>query len=272
MRLSAFSVALVLIAGSGIALADELDDSLAALKQAESAKDAAKVKQLAASIHAAAEKLINVPAAEVTDKETHDAQVAHAKEVDTYGEYALFALASQMRSQAAVAVDLISALEKQNPKSKYLDEPEALEIQTENALSRKQNDRALSFANRLIAAGNRKPGDGDSAADWENRKNAALAQGYWTAGVIQAEKEMLKDADRNLRAALPLIKGNNGMNGPALFYLGIVNYKIGKATLNKAKMLEAIKFSQEAASIPGPQQDQASRNAYNIKQEADKMR
>jgi hypothetical protein len=62
------------------------------------------------------------------------------------------------------------------------------------------------------------------------------------------------------------------MAGPALFYLGIVNYKIGQATLNKAKMLEAVKFSQDAAAIPGPQQEQASKNAYNIKTEADKMR
>jgi hypothetical protein len=37
-------------------------------------------------------------------------------------------------------------------------------------------------------------------------------------------------------------------------------------------MLEAVKFSQDAAAIPGPQQEQASKNAYNIKTEADKMR
>ncbi len=272
MRVSALSVALLLFAGAGLALAEDLEDSFTAIKQAESAKDAAKVKQLAASIHAAAEKIENAPAAEVTDKEAHQAQVDRAKEIDTYGEYALFAVAVQLRGQQAVATDLISTLEKQNPKSKYMEEPEALEILTESALARKQNDRALSLANRLIAVGNRKPPEGTSAADWDARKNAALAQGYWTAGVIQAEKELLKDADRNLRAALPLIKGNNAMNGPALFYLGLVNYKIGKATLSKAKLLEAIKFSQEAAAIPGPQQDQASRNAYNIKQEADKMR
>src|SRR5579871_2506870 len=148
MRLSALSVALVLIAGTGVAVADDLDDSLAALKQAQSAKDVAKVKQLAASIHAAAQKVENVPAAEITDKDTHQAQVDHAKEVDTYGEYALFALATE---QPAAAADLISTLEKQNPKSKYLDEPEALTIQLDSAYSKKQTDRALSLANRLIA-------------------------------------------------------------------------------------------------------------------------
>lgn len=270
MKISALSVALVLMTGTGVAVADDLEDAVAALKQAEPSKDPAKIKQLAAAVHAAAQKM-QTPPADASDKEGFEARAAYAKEQDTYSEYALFALATQMRGQPAVALDLVSALEKQNPKSKYLDEPESLEIQTENALSKKQNDRALSFANRLIAAGNRKP-EGAAAGDWEARKNAALAQGYWTAGVIQADKGMLKDADRNLRAALPLIKGNNGMAGPALFYLGIVNYKIGQATLNKAKMLEAVKFSQDAAAIPGPQQDQASRNAMNIKAEADKMR
>lgn len=269
MKISALSVALVLMTGTGVAVADDLEDAVAALKQAEPSKDPAKIKQLAAAVHAAAQKM-QTPPADASDKEGFEARAAYAKEQDTYSEYALFALATQMRGQPAVALDLVSALEKQNPKSKYLDEPESLEIQTENALSKKQNDRALSFANRLIAAGNRKPEA--AAGDWEARKNAALAQGYWTAGVIQADKGMLKDADRNLRAALPLIKGNNGMAGPALFYLGIVNYKIGQATLNKAKMLEAVKFSQDAAAIPGPQQDQASRNAMNIKAEADKMR
>jgi hypothetical protein len=75
-----------------------------------------------------------------------------------------------------------------------------------------------------------------------------------------------------LRAALPLIKGNNPMLGPALFFLGVANYNIGKLTLNKAKMLEAAKFSQDSAAIQGPYQDQAYRNAMNIKTEADHMR
>jgi hypothetical protein len=269
MRLPALSVALVLIAGSGLAIADELEDAQTALKQALASKDPAKVKQLAAAVHAAAQKM-QAPAADATDKDASQARADYAKEVDGYSEYALFALAVQV--PAATAMDLISTLEKQNPKSKYLDEPEVLSIEADNALGKNQNDRALGFANRLIAVANRKPPEGASAADWETRKTTALSRGYWMAGVIQGQKNLYKDADRNLRAALPLIKGNNAMLGPALFYLGVANYNIGKLTLNKAKVVEAVKFSQESASIPGPYQDQASRNAFNIKAEADKMR
>lgn len=266
MKLFALSVVLCLIAGS--AVADDMDDALAALKQAEPSKDAAKIKQLAAAVHAAALKLEALPPADVPDKDAYEARAKYAKEVDGYSEYALFALAVQ--APGPTALDLIATLEKQNSKSQYLEAPEILMIQADNALTRNQLDRALAFANRLIA--NRKAPEGVSAADWETRRNAALGRGYWIAGVVQGEKNLYKDADRNLRAALPLIKGNNAMMGPALFYLGVANYNIGKATLNKAKMLEGAKFSQDSAAIQGPYQDRAYRNALSIKTEAAQMR
>jgi hypothetical protein len=62
------------------------------------------------------------------------------------------------------------------------------------------------------------------------------------------------------------------MQGPALFYLGMSNYQLGKMTLNKAKMLEAAKFSEQSMAIPGPFQDQARHNSLVIKDEAAKMR
>ncbi|MBZ5580003.1 MAG: hypothetical protein LAP40_25880 [Acidobacteriia bacterium] len=270
MKLSALGVALALIAGPTLAVADDLDDALAALKQAEPSKDPVKIKELVAALHAVALKTEAPPTPDVTDKDAYDARAKYAKEVDTRGEYALFALAAG--SAPATALDLIAALEKQNPKSQYLDEPEILAFQADSALSKNQLDRALGFANRLIAAGNRKAPEGEAAASWETRRNTALSRGYWTAGVIQGQKQLFKDADRNLRAALPLIKGNNAMMGPALFFLGVANYNIAKITLNKAKMQEAAKFSQECAAIAGPYQDQAYKNALNIKKEADAMR
>jgi len=270
MKISALGVALLLLSGPTLAVADELDDALAALKQAEPSKDAAKIKQLAAALHAAAVKLQAPAPADVADKEAYDARAAYAKELDAYSEYALFALASQ--SPTAQALDLVATLEKQNPKSKYLDEPEILTVEADSALSRNQLDRALGLANRLIAVGTRKAPEGASAESWETRRNAALSRGYWMAGVIQAQKNLFKDADRNLRAALPLIKGNNAMLGPALFFLGVTDYNLGKMTLNKAKLVEAAKFSQDSAAIQGPYQDQAYKNALQIKSEADKMR
>lgn len=270
MRLTALCTTLLLIAAPRWAAADELDDSLAALKQAQAAKDVAKVKQLAAATHAAAQKWLAAPPSDVADKDAYTARAQYAKEVDTYSEYALYAVAIQ--SPAATAMDLISTLEKQNPKSKYLDEPAVLTIEADSALGRKQNDRALSLANRMIAVGNQKAPEGTSEAAWQATRDSAVGRGHWIAGVIQGEKGQWRDADKNLRAALPLIKGNNAMMGPALFYLGVANYNLARVLLSKAKMEEAAKFSQQSAAISGPYQDGAYKNSLQMKAEADRMR
>ena len=92
------------------------------------------------------------------------------------------------------------------------------------------------------------------------------------AGVISAEKGLFVPADKNLRAALPLIQGQPSMQGPALFYLGMANYQLGKMTNNKAKVLEGSKFSEQSMAIPGPYQDQARHNSLVMKDDAAKMR
>jgi hypothetical protein len=108
--------------------------------------------------------------------------VDHAKGVGLYAEYALYGAA--VASPAATLVDLISTLEKENPKSQYLDNaygaylvaltqtgssakvvaiaekavanfPEnedLLLVLADAAVSNKQSDRALTYANRLVAA------------------------------------------------------------------------------------------------------------------------
>jgi len=62
------------------------------------------------------------------------------------------------------------------------------------------------------------------------------------------------------------------MMAAALFYLGVANYQLGSATRNKARVLEAAKFSDQAAAIKGPYSDQAWRNAQIMRTEAGKMR
>jgi hypothetical protein len=275
MKIAVLGPTLVLAAGAlwmptGLQ-ADDLDDALAALKQAEPSKDVAKIKQLAAAAHATAKKYEGPAPADV-DKESYEARGRYAKDVDHYSEYALYALAIQERGDPKVAIDLINTLEQQNPKSDYLEMPEAITIQMDNDLARNQTDRAASLANRLIAAVNKKAPEGTSAADWERTKAAGLGQGYFVLGFSACQRNKFPDADRDLRAALPYIKGDNGRMGPALFCLGVANYNLANLTNNKAKMLEAAKFSEQAAAIPGPTQDQAYKNSISMKQRADQMR
>jgi len=270
MKLFALSVGLLLVAAPFAVRADDLDDALQALKDAEPSKDVAKIKQLAAAAHQTAQKWETATPPSDADKENYEARARYAKDVDTYSEYSLYALAIQ--SDSKVGADLVATLEAQNPKSKYLDMPDLLMIEVDGAVGRKQTDRAVTLANRMIAAANKKAPDGISAADWERTKSSALGRGYFVVGSIACERNQYKVADTNLRSALPLIKGNNAMMGPALFCLGVVNYNLANMTASKAKMLEAAKFSEQAAAIPGPTQDQAYKNSIAMKAQADKMR
>jgi len=270
MKRLAFCVALVLATGQVAIFADDLDDALQAMKDNQSSKDAAKTKELAAASHATAQKWMTATAPTDAEKENYEARARYAKEVDSYSEYSLYAMAIQ--SDARTAMDLISTLQKQNPKSKYLEMPDLLIMQADAALGRKDTAGALTYANRLIASANAKAPEGISADAWEHSKTAGLGRAYWIAGVIQGEQKRDKDCDRNLRAALPLIKGNTAMLGPALFYLGVANYNLARLTLSKAKMLEAAKFSEDSAKIAGPYQDQAYKNASLMKTEAASMR
>jgi hypothetical protein len=57
------------------------------------------------------------------------------------------------------------------------------------------------------------------------------------------------------------------MAAPALFQLGLANYKLAKAVGDKSKMKEALQYFQQCAAIPGPNQEQANINVTAIKRE-----
>jgi hypothetical protein len=304
MALRQCGIAILLCAGFGLAVAADLETSLQALKDAQSNKDAAEVKKLAAETIGLAKQAAAAPAPAAEDEKAAWKQsVDYAKSAQLQAEYALLALALQ--GPPETTIDLIATLEQQNPKSKYLDDaypsyfqaltktgaadkiPEvadkALASLPDNddlllyvmdrARTRNQLDRALTCATRLVSVLSKHPKpEGIAAGDWEKKRTFGLAQGYWTAGVISAEKSRYADADKYLRAALPMIAGNDAQRGPALFYLGVANYQLGKMTLNKAKVLEGAKFSQEASTVQGPLAGQAYKNALLIKDEAAKMR
>jgi hypothetical protein len=304
MKLPVLGLAIMFLAGPAVAVADDLEESVQSLKDAVAKKDVDAVKKLAATISPmTAGILAEAAPAAADEKKDWEAHMAYAKSTQLYVESAFYTVAVQ--SEPAVTVDLIATLEQQNPKSKYLnmaygaylvaldksgakskipaiaekglanfpENDDLLLYMTETAYAKKQTDRALNFANRLTAAINKrgKP-EGVTAADWDRKKNAELGYGYWTAGVISAEKGLFVPADKNLRAALPLIQGQPAMQGPALFYLGMANYQLGKMTNNKAKVLEGAKFSEQSMAIPGPYQNQARHNSLVMKDDAAKMR
>jgi len=261
-------------AGAALAAADDLNSAFQSLQAAESKKDVAAVKKSAIETYKLAREVVSSPAPEGgVEKENWQHRVEYAKEIEVQVEYALYATALAVQAETAKLTDLIAALEELNPKSKYLNEPDVLLVEAELARTRRQYDRALAYANRLVAALNSqsKP-ESVSQADWDRRRTAALGRGYWIAGVVSGEKNQYAAADKNLRAALPLIKGNDAMMGPALFFLGVANYQLGKMTLSKSRVLEASRFSDDSAKIEGPYQQQAWKNAAAMRAEAATMR
>lgn len=304
MTLPVLGMTVVLLAGPVVAVADKLDDTFQNLKDAVAKKDVAQVKKLVAELNPMVEQVIAAPApADAEEKQTWTQHVTYVKSIAEYTDYALFATA--LVSPPADTVALLQLLEQQNSCSKYLDQAYAhyflamnqtgaaskipavaekalanfpenedlLLVTMESALAKKQNDRALALANRLttVLARHPKP-DNYPIPDWERKRSAAMGRGNWVAGVIYMEKGNYLNADKKLRAALPLIKGNDAMMGAALFHLGMADYHLGKMTANKAQILEGAAFSQQAALIAGPYAEQARHNALVMKADAAKMR
>lgn len=307
MQISKFGLGLavlLLVRPLAAGVPDDLETAFQNLKQAESKKDAAQVKRLAAEASKLAREVTSVttPPGDV-DPDTWKKQVAFARDVELYSEYALSALALQ--SAPAVTVDLLSTLEQQNPKSKYLDDAytrylvalsqtggsskiipvaekairnfpnneDLLLVLADNAMTTRQIDRAIQLSERLVGVlGTHPKPDNMSAADWDRKKTAALGRAHWIDGMMHAEKAQYFQVDKELRAALPFIQGNDAMLGPALFQLGVANYQLGSVTRNRAQVFEAIKFSEQAAAIKGPLSTQAWRNAQAMKTEAGRMR
>jgi tetratricopeptide (TPR) repeat protein len=291
MRLSILICTILLVAGP-LVWAQDLEDLFTNLQEAETKKDTAQIKKLASETLTLAHQVVAATAPESgEDKENFTVRVARAREIQVRAEYSLYATAAS--APAATAVDLLSTLERLSPKSKYLDEgysryfqalsqtgasakipgvaenalknfPEnadALLMLADTALRAKQSDRAAAYAERAIASLNKR-----------GKPGMALGQACWIAGIVHMEKSQFFEANKDLRAALPFIRGNDAMLGPALFHLGVANYQLGRTFMRKAQVVEAVKFSEEASRIKGPFAEQAYRNAYIMKTEGAKMR
>jgi hypothetical protein len=282
---------------------DDLGELFKSLQEAVSKKDAALVKNLAIDTFAAVRKTLAAPEPEdETEKDAWKKNAEYALGIELQAEYAL--LATAIASPPAMTVELIETLEKENPKSRYLNDaygpyvvalhqtgasaripaiaekaianfPEnedLLLVLADARLARKQVVQAGVYAERLLAVAARHPRPENVPAQlWEKKRTAALTRCYWIAGLAHMEKAEYQQADKDLRMALPLVKGNEEMLAATLFNLGLANYHLGRLMLNRAQVLEAAKFSDQAAALKSPHARQAWTNAHLMRQEAAKM-
>lgn len=299
MKLSIAIVAILSLTGLVQAAPDDLEDSYAKLKESVEKKDADGVKANGAATLKLAKALGTAP--KPTDPEeakNWEQRVQYGKEVEAYTEYALGFTAAQ-GIEPAKTVELVDALIAQNPKSQYLDDAcvnaylvalgktgnlqkqldgmvkiaagkdneIALKTLAESLMS-KSPDRAQGYAHRLLSVmAKRSKPEGVSEAEWTRTKNTMLATGYYVSGVVYGSKQAWLDCDKQLKAALPLISGDQTRLGITYFYLGLANYQFGKITMDRTKMQAGLVYSKKSAAIKGPMQEQAYRNQMGIQTE-----
>ena len=278
--------------------APELSDTFNSLKEAVEKKEAAKIKELVAQTNKEAQELAKeAQPADAGGVEAWKGRQQFAKDAQSYTLYALAVTASQS-SDPAVTIDLSDALMALDPKgdsvdtiaSAYLaamgksgaaktiagankilagrpENEDALYAIASNGLSSAPG-QSLTASQKLVAVMQKKQKpESMSQADWDQRKTAMLGAGYTFAGVVQGAQNRYADADRNLKAALPLIAGNSTMLSYAYYYLGLSNYQMGKLTSDKAKMGVGADYTAKAAATPGPMQGAAANNSQIMKRE-----
>lgn len=282
-------------------LADDADDVPVAqgnLKAAEGKKDAALMKKWALATSDAARRVAQSakPAGE-EDAKHWEANVAYAKQVDTYCDYVLYAQAIQATAPAD-KISLAELLAERSPGSEYnqqlrgplfvayqqagnLDKAQAVaeaELKKNDtnddmlifaagrAYGKQEKAKAAGYARRLIEVmpGKTAP-QGMNEADWTKNVNLKVGVARWMLGMIAAGEQKWTEVDTQLRAALPLVKENRELTAETLFHLGLANFKLGDPKGDKKRILDALQFNSQCAAIPGTYQAQARKNVAAIR-------
>jgi tetratricopeptide (TPR) repeat protein len=298
LKANAFDKAIA--AGEKVLAADPEDAAIANgnLKAAEAKKDAALVKKWAAAAHESASKAASAPKPSSEEEAEHwKASVEYAKQLAVYADYALFAMASQTPDHRQ-RIELAEALAKQNPQSEYNaaflpqlmvsyqainNHDRALEVAERVLQTDPNNDNMLlyaaskyyekknpakvrEYAAKLVETlpGKAAP-QGMAAEEWARNRDLRLGIAQWMLGVLASNEQKWADADKHLRAAVPLVKDNKDLTAESLFHLALANYKLGDPKQDKARILDALRFNQQCAAIASPFQAQAKKNVAAIR-------
>src|SRR5260370_1414410 len=127
---------------------------------------------------------------------------------------------------------------------------------------------AVSYGTRAVDAINsRAKPEGVSDSEWAVRKAALLGRANWIVGVGNGAQNKFGPANKALRAALPMVKGDAQLTATALYYLGSANYYLGKGIGDKRQMREGLQFFEQCAAMTSSLQGEAARSARLIRTE-----
>lgn len=266
---------------------DDLEAAHQNLKAAEAKKDPDLVRKWSAQTSQAARKVAQSPQPKEADAvDTWKREVDYAKQVDTYTEYSLYAAALQSQDPRK-RIELGDALNERNPNSQYLpmmadirfnayvqagdkdkafgfaektlqtdqNNEDMLAFVTNQYAEKKRNpDKVIEYSGKIVQLMDSKPKpEGVSDDAWAKKKKALSGLAHYMSGTTLYEQKKYGPADKELRAALPLVEGNDQLKAATLFYAGLSSYSL-------KNIPDALKFNQQCAAIKSPFQAQAAGN------------
>ncbi len=289
-------------AGEKVLAADPDDVPVASnnLKAAEGLKDAGRIRKSAVHLSGAARRAAAAPKpADEDEVNTWQGAVTYAKQVDAYADYSIYTLAAGA-ADPAQRIELAEWLATNSPGSQYNaplrpmlfvayqqtgnhakalaiaeaelagpspDNDDMLVYAASRAYEAKDHAKAAGYATKLVETLPAKPAPrGMDEAAWTKNRNLKLGVGHWMLGLIASSGQRWADADKSLRAALPLVQENKDMAAETLFHLGLANFRLGDgAKGDKKRIVDALKFNQQCATLASPYQAQARKNVAAIR-------
>ncbi|MEO8591954.1 MAG: hypothetical protein ABI759_01405 [Candidatus Solibacter sp.] len=234
----------IIAAGEKLLAIDPEDPeaALQCLKAAESRKDTAAVTRFGMTTGASAHKLAtSEPPKEAAEMDAWKAQVAYAKQVEQYADYALYRTALESRDPklvislgesvrarnagseyaAKIAEPLFVAYRQANDQAKALaladqmvnagggSEDMLLVLANQYMEQKKEAEKIHSYSARIVQLmGQKAKPEGVSDVDWNSRRNLVVGLAHYMSGKQYHNDSNFAKADVELRAALPLVEGN----------------------------------------------------------------
>ena len=271
---------------------EDPESALQNLKAAEARKDFEGIRKWAAVTSVNARKMSAAPQPKSAEQvDSWKQEVAYAKQVDAYTDYAFTARSPNLaipNSPSISARSWTSTIRKANiclstqialfiayrqtganDKALALAEKvlstdqtneDMLLVVTDNYLqTRKEPEKVHAYSAKLVdlMAAKPKP-EGMSDADWTSRRNTITGVAHYMNGKLYYVEKRYPQADKELRAALPLVGSNQAMKAEVLFELGFSNYKMEKPQ-------EAANYYRDCAAMNSPFQADAAKSLQGIK-------
>ncbi len=273
---------------------DHLEAAHQNLKAAEAKKDPDLIRKWSDKTSQIARKVIASPQPkEADDVEEWKRSVDFAKQLDTYTEYSLYAAALQTQDPRK-RIELGESLAARTPASQYSGQGTQIQfdayrqlgdnakllafsekvlqtdqsnedmlalVSNEYVEKKRDPDKVIAYSARIVELMDSKPKpQGVSDDDWAKKKKALSGLAHYLSGLTQYNQKKYAPADKELRAALPLVEGNEPLKAATLFYAGLTNYSM-------KNFPDALRFNAQCAAIKSPYQNKAAENVKVMKQQ-----